>query len=656
MSDHTDLGQAGAEEALQALLSNMPDDVSTNVAAAQRPIAAIQTIVESLRSFLPGLYKDPDTGKTRAFGKLGSRSPGSISDAIEDALDKEFQSDVINPLKEELHTKTNDMLESYFLWRYDDPERAAAEAKRPALERLAVKGLLFFRGDHVALRGLSAYLNKLGYSDYSAGPGADRRRKALTSIASELYRQATDLSLASPFRGEGVKDNMQALLGMFDAGAFKQLLNKGGVFDQAGNLTESGQTLLSQSVTNASRSVFALSKITGQKSAVKSLQVAQEIFGQGILKQLDDDQTANSLNQFRAMARMNGMDSKQSMQLLATFKRHFPRATDPAPLLAMAAQKLSFNRIGSWYSSGDPRQWDRLTMGMAAGIGKTKFSRAAAAGAAALEQEYGRPAAWNIMDNALLRGIASPGRLIGVVNSHLGEPITTANLNNFLNSPSAYAYFRSGRMFPAMMTRSAGLLYKEMGKRSAWARTNLPLILRRYGELSPDTLVKYLKDNNASVQDTGKVMGHMRQLAASFTPNLGTGDMATQMSLVTGGWKHGSRQRILQESGRRGDLAATLRNVRGGGDAPDTMARTLGLSGNIWKSLWSGVTGDTATARPDQYGARRIPYIPPPKPAPRVGLGMVGAEAADLGKEGVKRAKQATKMATDAVSGYIMRG
>ena len=608
-------GQTEIDAALQAVINATPPDTYSSVGAAMEPLSVLKTVIDTMRQILPGLYEDPVTGRKRPLGRLGAVDPGSMGDTITDQLDKEFASGIIDPLKKELKDKMDQMLEQYYLWRYNDPDRAAAESKKPSIERLAVKALFFLRGDHVALRGLSAYMKRLGYNNFSMSPGADRRRKGLVSIASELYRQSTDLSMASPFQFEGVKDNMQALLGLFDAGGFKQIMHGKDVFDKSGNLTEQGRAKLNQAVTNAGRSVYALTKITGQRSAVETLRITRDIFGESILGQLDDEQTAQALNEYRALARMNGLTGKRPLDLLKALKQHFPKSSDPAPLLRMATQKLSFDYMGSIYSIGDKGQWNKLTMGIVVGIGRTQFSKAAAAGASALEQEYGRTAAWNIMDSALLRGIATPGRLVTAINENLTNKITRENLNSFLHSKSAYDYFRSGRMFPAVTTRASGLLFQEMRKRSTWANANLPRILKQYGALSPDIVFQYLKDNNADNETQGKVMHHLRQLSSSFGPNLGTTDMATQFALVTSGWKMRERQQLVAESAKRGDYAEQMRHFRGPGGA-NQFAQTMTATGNPWQSTLNWLLGSDYNTSKDT--SSRIKYMRvDPKGAPK---------------------------------------
>mgnify|MGYP006971714715 CR=1 FL=1 len=584
-----------------------------------------------LGELFQGSFEDPRIGKPVKLGANAAKDPGGFGPAILEFLDNETKKDVLNPLHQMMIDDARETTRKIFLQRWpDDPERAERESQRYSLTYLTVRGMQYARGDHAALKKMSKYLDHLGYDSYSLGPSADRRRKCLVTMAGEMYKQSVGLSLASPFQGESVDDNVSAMLSMADAGSFKHLLHEPGVFDSKGELTDMGKVRVSQTMSSAGRSLYAMSRLTGQTSAMASLQVADKVLGPGALQMLADPSTATALTSLWQTADLSNTDGMSVLQMLDAYRQRYPKTSNPVTLIQKAKQQLVFSAVGRRYGTGDQSQWDSMVARMSAGTHESEFAYIANAGVAALvadKQQTAKAKGELLSDEAayaqaapemqqmMLNTLSSPRLLVDRLNSVLKDTkLTRENAADFAASPPAMSFANNETTSTILMTRPSFMIYREMLKRSRWARKNFSKIIQEQGELTTDSIAAYLKNHGASVQDTGKINRHLDAVAESFIPDVGVGDKGTLLALVNTGSKMNERRRILREANNRGEYSADVRNERQFGGRMNAALNVAHGTGNVWEAAKAAVVGTGRTAPEGGRTALQPQNVLPTKP------------------------------------------
>ena len=539
-----------------------------------------------------------------------------------DLQDRRFYAGLFEPLKQEREDQKHDLLVNWYInVRGFSPERAEQAASGWSIERGALTLAKMFQ-DWGLDKVVNGFLQREGINTASYSPGDDRRKTAVVNLVSRMYKAASGLSADSPFQGAISSKHMQTMLELYERGAFRNLMRMPGVFDMAGKLTEYGSMMVDQDIRSKASNVRILTQLTGQTDPVKAVGLMKTVFGDRFVAALGKPGIGKAMGTYYQAARLAGVtDPTQMVALLGNLSRITGR-TDPSVLMAMASQKLSFDKLGM---AGNPDQWNKWTMKLTADAVNSEAMKHAGAAAAALEHQYGRSAAWNIMQDVLRQGSRYRYGFLSEANKLLDPEyrLKPQDVEAMMSHPSAQAFVSSGLALPALTTIGAARMWNQLRSISPWIARHGNAILQRYGGFGREQVQAYANSLGARPQELAQILKHTDDVARQVNA-----DPDALYGMISTSSNYSRRMNFLKEAERRGkDVYYSV------GQAPDSGFRGAakaidegsGVAGILQSILGGGEIDRSAIDTPPGKKVEVAPLrTEPAEPAPAPKLPQPG--------------------------------
>jgi hypothetical protein len=561
-----------------------PRDIEQLSAANQQPESPVQSVMrafggqfEDIRNQYGGLVSalGPLVNLAKAFIDRGEytdaagnvfklpvgawRNPQGLVNTWWDALDSRALEGVHSTLKREKDELVKKILTGYYKARGFSDAGIEQAISRPSVEKWIASGLLSLQGHGQALRQLTEALQQEGIGADKIDTTFDRGQQAKVNILTQLYRTATDLSAANPLQGATMAKHMQTLLETYQQGGFKDMLRKPGVFDSKGNFTNYGRALIDERMQALGRNMAMVKAATGLKDPVEAVRGLKALFGDRISIQLTDKDTGKALASFHAAAKSAGLSTIGGLQLLKAMK-DLSGSSSLKHLTAMAAQKLGFDRLGLMGSTGDSKQWNKITTLAVANANAGSGMALAGAAAAALAAKYGKAAAWNLMDDVLRKGFRYRNGIIGEASKLLGRRLDANDVSALMWNPDAKEYRESGRALPAFVTNQAARYWNYVKSKSPWLARNAGHVLRETGSLDMDSINQYLDNHGIDAVSKGDLNRHLKSLAPHLDRDM---DINSALSFIGVGSQIGQRQKLIENAMKRGEDSYAMAHLQG---------------------------------------------------------------------------------------------
>jgi hypothetical protein len=552
-----------AQQQPDSVLSPMEATISAfggpQLSDLQQKFGGIVALIEPLKMLLDRTtYTDSD-GKKVTMGAGALRDPQGFGERWIAQQDAQALSGVLAPLKAEKDALVRKLLTNYYTYRKFSPAAIDQKLSRGSLEKVLVHGMLMLQGHDSALKMLTQAAKQEGIGSADLGTAYGRTQQARLNVLAQLYRTATDMSAQTPLQGASAAKHMQTLLEVYQQGGFKKLLKMPGVFDNRGQFTQYGHALAGAIMKDTGYSIYAAKRLTGQKDPVTAMQGLKSLIGENVAGQLSDPQTKRALASYLHSAQITGLNPTQSMSMLKAI-RDLTGKSSLQYITMLGSQKLGFDKMAAIGTTGDLGQWHKLsTMNVVKAATGPQMQTAKIA-AAALEKAYGRSAAWNLMDGILLRGSRYRNGFIAEANKLLQgrDRIQAVDAQGLAWSPQAQAYEESGRAIPALTTIGAKQYWNTLTRESPWFRKYAGAVMSEQGDLSTDSIGRYLTAHGATPAQQGRVLQHVSSFGKRFQT-----DPESLLSFMNAGAKHNERMRMAGEAETRGQESLMTSNLQG---------------------------------------------------------------------------------------------
>lgn len=571
----------------------------------------------------------------------------NLANQQEQAIRNRYQ----EPLYNQLRDNRDALLAGYY--RMKNPQMSEEQIQKKlqsaSIEKLIANALLWKQGHFKALDVTNNFLKRQGVG-WMTSPNLDRQRRAMASMTEEMYRQATSLSPMATWQGLGdAGKRMEAAFDLYNAGAFKNLFNRAGIFDTKGRLTDYGRQELSKTLSTAGRSLHAIRQLTGAKDAKEALQQASnpQMFGRSLARNLDDPQTASSLFAYMKTAQATGLTPDEASGLLSNLQKVYG-GKNIVPTLAIATQMLNFEQVAGAQGAGDAGDPELMNArhyltqrAMQSAIkrrgGSPSLFEGAAASFAALAPVYGEETARNYVGQMLSRRPATGAQMIRHVNKHLGgrPVINRQNLQYFVRSPEAAKYLQTGDLASYVFPRAGASLLNEFARNNQFLRQHAKEIWRQEGSLSQDAIGNYLERLRLTPEQKGRVMASLDQSAERINKLFGG---KFEQPMTAAHYLHwidtAGRGRDLHAASRRaydfGELAAKTSDVRASSGVEGLMQSIGGGGTPTWGNAFLSMFRSEPNVREWDLdiGDRKL-ELPQPVQKPPVPWG-IGPRTADL--------------------------
>lgn len=506
--------------------------------------------------------ENPDGSKTVTSVRVNI---GNFASSFANYLDVATISEISDKARQEWVEQRNQLMRSmHSAWSEEALNRLTKPDKN-SIERL-IANLLMFRHTQ-ALNTASSWLQKKGL--VIAGLPIEQKN-TYRDLLYNVYKTITNPELNSMWRGlGGPQQAMEAALHLIDSGALQLLYRKQGMFNLNGDLSPAGQQQIITALQNAGRSLQALKDVTGEQNAREIIKKAEQsgFLTARSIKQLANPQISRALYAFSKMGDAIGLNPDSKTSMLKTLQE-ITKSDDLQLPIQYGLQLLSLNTIGFRpisVSSANVDAFQRLGMYAVERARNDNMMKLASAGAKILEPSWGKGAAWNIIDHALMQA-RNPYQLLNIINQWLPEDrkVQPEDVPLLLQIPGSQEYFASGRPVNLAINRAINSMAQFMKRNSYFLSRYADEIIRERGNIDMETIADWMQRRGATPQQIGAVIQHLEQFGPAMSqrmriPALTTNDI---LGFISAGSHVTQRNKILTGLQRYINLAEQTQNVK----------------------------------------------------------------------------------------------